>query len=60
MSEIVSHVLVAVIGFVIGVFVYRNNVKDADPIASKVDKKWDEYVKPKLEELEKVIEESKN
>ena len=34
-----------VIGFVAGIFVYRNNAKRISPIADKVDEKFDERFK---------------
>jgi gas vesicle protein len=43
---LIGAVFGAVVGFVTGVFVYRNNSKDISPIADKVDVIYD-----KVEEL---------
>jgi uncharacterized protein YoxC len=54
--EIISYVLVALIGAIIGVLIYRNNVKDFSP---KFDE-FDEKIKPlvdKVNELADKVEE---
>lgn len=40
-STIISHAVVGVIGAVIGIFVYRNNIKPISKVADKVDEVWD-------------------
>jgi tetrahydromethanopterin S-methyltransferase subunit C len=47
-ATIVTHVIAAVIGAVVGIFFYRNNTKDVSKIADKVDKVWDD-AKEKLD-----------
>lgn len=41
MDPIYSHILVGAVCFILGIFVYRNNRKDFDPIAKKVDEGYD-------------------
>lgn len=52
----ISHLVVAVISAVVGVLIYRNNVKDADPLFDKFDKKVKPLVK-KVNELADKVEE---
>lgn len=53
---VITYILTAIIGATIGIFFYRNNVDLVDPIADKVDEKWDEKIKPTLESLEDKLE----
>jgi len=52
-------IVAAVIGFFVGVFVYRNNVDVISPIADKFDTKFDK-LELKIEELKKQMEAKKN
>ncbi|WP_424493877.1 hypothetical protein [Salinimicrobium sp. GXAS 041] len=53
---IIGLLIAAVVGFIIGVFVYRNNVDLFAPIASKIDAKFDK-LELKFEELKKELNE---
>ena len=55
---IIYIIAAAVVGFIAGVFVYRNNVDVISPIADKLDVKFDK-LELKIEELKKQIEDSK-
>lgn len=52
-------VIGAVIGFIIGVFVYRNNVDVISPLAKIIDAKYD-ILEAKIEELTKKLKEKNN
>jgi hypothetical protein len=49
MDPIISHIIVGISCFILGIFVYRNNRKGFDPFAAKVDEGYDR--------LEKLLEE---
>jgi hypothetical protein len=49
MTPLYSHLIVAVVAFVTGIFVYRNNVDLFSPVASRIDDRFDELEK-KIEE----------
>lgn len=57
MSSILINVIVGAVCFVVGFFFSRANGAgtDADKVASKVDAKWDEKVKPVLTKLEEEV-----
>ena len=52
---ILELIIGAVVGFVVEVFVYRNNVDTISPIADKIDAKVDK-LELKIEELKQKIE----
>lgn len=47
MGTLISYVVVGVVSFVLGILVYRNNVKDIGPIADK----FDEKIAPLVDEI---------
>lgn len=51
-------IIAAVIGFILGILVYRNNVDVISPIADKFDTKFDK-LELKIEELKKQLEAKK-
>lgn len=52
-------IIAAIAGFIIGVFVYRNNVDMLSPIAGKIDVKFDE-LKLEIQELKRKLEDKYN
>ncbi len=53
-----TYIIIAVIFFILGIFVYRNNVDLISPIAEKWDKKFD-HLEMKYKNLEKKFEDKK-
>ncbi len=51
-------IIAAVIGFILGILVYRNNVDVISPIVDKFDSKFDK-LELKMEELKKQFEANK-
>lgn len=56
--SIFTILLIAVIGGVIGIFVYRNNEKLLSKYADKLDDKWDN-MEHRIDELKKEIRDKK-
>lgn len=52
MTPVIIAVVSAIVGFVAGVFVYRNNTKEISKIADKVDELYDK-IEAKIEETKK-------
>lgn len=58
MITILTHLAIAILGFVIGVFVYRNNTDLVGKKAEEVDQLWDRLgLTDKFEKLEKKVDE---
>lgn len=55
-GSLFGYIIVAVVGFVIGIFVYRNNVNLFAPIAEKIDAKYDR-LEAKIDELKRKLDE---
>lgn len=57
MTVILTHATLAVIGFILGIFVYRNNTNILSKKAEEVDKIWDKLkLTEKINGLEEKID----